>query len=197
MLRYYQNGEGSAPIQRAIMNMDKETGISIMKIIPRLDAGPILLKSKIKISKENNYKEVSNIMSNKASELILDAFNLVENNEANFIDQNETEATYAPKIEKSETKINWNDSADKIVAKINALNPNPGVGLILGSRFKIIKAKEVPANEKPGKILDDNFTIACSKNAIQILELKKEGKKIMTVQEFLKGNKVEAGIYIN
>ena len=185
---------GAAPIQRAIMNKDSETGISIMKIIPELDAGPVMLQERIKISQEISYQDLSLKMSTMGSKLILDAIELIENNKANFIEQRESEATYAKKIEKTESKINWNDNAANIIAKINALNPNPGSWFdLFGSRIKIIRAKEVNTTGQPGFILNENFTIACSKNAIQVLELQKEGKKKTTVQEFLRGNKLEIG----
>ena len=176
------------------MNKDSETGISIMKIIPELDAGPVMLQERIKISQEISYQDLSLKMSTMGSKLILDAIELIENNKANFIEQRKSEATYAKKIEKTESKINWNDNAANIIAKINALNPNPGSWFdLFGSRIKIIRAKEVNTTGQPGFILNENFTIACSKNAIQVLELQKEGKKKTTVQEFLRGNKLEIG----
>jgi len=185
---------GAAPIQRAIMNMDSETGISIMKIVSKLDAGPVMMRSKLKISTESNYQELCDQMSTLGAKLIIDSLDLIEKKEEKFISQNELEATYAKKIEKTESKINWKDKAKKIVAKINALYINPGCWFnLLGSRIKIIKAKEVVAEGEPGTILNNNFTIACSENAIQILELKKEGKKNMTTQEFLRGNKLKVG----
>ena len=189
---------GAAPIQRAIMNLDHETGVSIMKIVTELDAGPVLLQSKIKITKEINYKELSGQMSELGAKLILDTLKLIENKSANFTKQNESEATYAKKIEKTETKINWNDDAEKIIAKINAFCPNPGCWFELnGNRIKIIKAKKVMSKGIPGIILDDNLTIACSKNAIRIIELKKEGKQKMTADEFLRGNKIKTGQSLN
>ena len=189
---------GAAPIQRAIMNLDHETGVSIMKIVTELDAGPVLLQSKIKITKEINYKELSGQMSELGAKLILDTLKLIENKSANFTKQNESEATYAKKIEKTETKINWNDDAEKIIAKINAFCPNPGCWFELnGNRIKIIKAKKVMSKGIPGTILDDNLTIACSKNAIRIIELKKEGKQKMTADEFLRGNKIKTGQSLN
>ena len=189
---------GAAPIQRAIMNLDHETGVSIMKIVTQLDAGPVLLQSKIKITKETNYKELSDQMSELGAKLILDTLKLIENKRANFTEQNESEATYAKKIEKSETKISWNDDAEKIIAKINAFSPNPGCWFELnGSRVKIIKAKKLISEGIPGTILDDNLTIACSKNAIQIMEIKKEGKQKMTAEDFLRGNKIKTGQRLN
>tara|TARA_B100000963_G_scaffold290004_1_gene259667 strand:+ start:4601 stop:5521 length:921 start_codon:yes stop_codon:yes gene_type:complete len=186
---------GAAPIQRAIMNMDSETGISIMKIIPELDAGPVMLQERIKISQGITYEDLSKKMSLIGAKLILDSINLIKINKANFIEQKESGASYAKKINKKESKINWNEDASNIIAKINALNPYPGCWFeLLGSRIKIIKAKKVNITGQPGEILNENFTIACSKHAIQVLELQKEGKKKTTAQEFLRGNKIKIGI---
>ena len=189
---------GAAPIQRSIMNMDEETGISIMKIISKLDAGPVLTQSRIKMKREFTYEKVSKKLSELGAKLIIDTLKLIENNNFKLIEQNETEATYAKKIEKSEARINWNNNANKIIAKINALHPNPGSWFeYLGNRIKIIKAKEINKSGKPGLIIDDKFTIACSKNAIQILELKKEGKQKMSTSDFLRGNDIKIGHKIN
>ena len=186
---------GAAPIQRAIMNMEKETGVTIMKIVEKLDAGPVMLNSKIKLTKESNYTQVSQQMSDIGAKLIMEALNAIESGQANFVNQDENEATYAKKIDKIESKIDWREKADKIIAKINSLNPNPGCWFKLsGSRIKIIKAKEVKISGEPGLVLDDELTVACYKNAIQILELKKEGKKKILSKEFLKGNKLEKGL---
>jgi len=186
---------GAAPIQRAIMNMDHESGISIMKIVPKLDSGPVLLKSKIKIFQDTTYEELAKKMSKLGSKLILDALKLLEEKQAIFIEQDESEVSYAKKIQKSECKINWNKNANEVIAKINALNSNLGSWFeINGNRIKIIEAKEVKNKKgKPGILLDKNFTIACSNNAIQILKLKKEGKQQTTAEEFLRGTKIKIG----
>jgi len=189
---------GAAPIQRSIMNLDKETGISIMKIIPKLDAGPVMMKSKIKITKNSNFLSLSKELSELGADMILKSLELIEKNSENFIDQVEREATYAKKIDKKESKIEWNTEAKNIIAKINALYPNPGSWFqYKGSRLKIIKAVEVEKEGMPGEIIDKKFTIACSKNAIQILELQKEGKKSIDVSEYLKGNILETGINVS
>ena len=186
---------GAAPIQRAIMNMDHESGISIMKIVPKLDSGPVLLKSKIKIFQDTTYEELAKKMSKLGSKLILDALKLLEEKQAIFIEQDESEVSYAKKIQKSECKINWNKNANEVIAKINALNSNLGSWFeINGNRIKIIEAKEVKNKKgKPGILLDKNFTIACSNNAIQILKLKKEGKQQTTAEEFLRGTIIKIG----
>ena len=189
---------GAAPIQRAIINMDNETGISIMKIEPKLDSGPVLIQSKIKITQNMNYEELSDKMSKMGAKLILDALKLIEEDKLKFIKQNEEEVTYAKKIEKNEAKINWNEDADKIIAKINAFNPNPGCWFELnGSRVKIVRAKKVNNNGAPGTILDGKFIVGCSRNAVQILEIKKEGKQKMLVEEFIKGNSINIGQKLN
>ena len=185
---------GAAPIQRAIMNMDIETGISIMKIEPKLDTGPVMMQSKIKIDPYINCEELSKKMSMIGAKLILDALKLIDEDKAKFIPQNKSGVTYAKKILKHEAKINWDVDAKSIIAKINALHPNPGCWFDFdGSRIKIIKAKEVFAQGKPGEIINKNFTVGCSERAIQILELQKEGKRIVTTKEYLKGNTLEIG----
>ena len=178
---------GAAPIQRSIMNLDSKTGISIMKIVPKLDAGPVMMKSEIKISKDTNFQELSEKLSKLGAREILKSLRLIENNKAIFVEQDEMMSSYAKKIEKFETKINWRDKAKTILAKINALSPIPGAWFeYKNSRIKILKAQEIIANEISGKIINNDFTIACSENAIQVLELQKQGKKRMSVTDYLK-----------
>ena len=189
---------GAAPIQRAIINMDSETGVSIMKIIPKLDAGPVMLQGKIKISQEMSFEDLSRKMSEIAANLSLDSIKLIENNNVIFTEQKEFEATYAKKIQKNESRVNWNESAKKIIAKVNAFHPNPGCWFELSeTRIKIVKAIEVEKSGKVGTIVDNKMTIACSKNAVKILEIKKEGKKQMSVDDYLKGNKIRVGQKVN
>ncbi len=185
---------GAAPIQRAIMNMDKETGISIMKITHKLDAGPVMLKEKMIIEKNDNFSSLSKKLSILASKLILSSLNIVEKKTVNFIDQDETMVTYAKKINKEELKINWKDSARALVAKINGLSTSPGVWFKHNNvRIKIIKALENEKSGSNGEILDENLTVACGKNSIKILTVQKEGKNIMDTKEFLKGYKILKG----
>lgn len=189
---------GAAPIQRAIMNLDKSTGVSIMKISSELDAGPIMMKSKIDLKPDTNYLDLSSELSELGSKMILRSFELIEKKKEKFIPQNESDVTYAEKISKKESKINWNNKAKKIVAQINALNPNPGSWFKLNDfRVKLIKVKEVKVNGNPGEILKKDLTIACSENSVQVIELQKEGKKPMTVKEFIKGNEIKVGQNLN
>ena len=189
---------GAAPIQRAIMNMDKESGVSIMKIIPELDAGPVMKIVKTKISSETNSESLSSELSKLSCIALLESLKLIEAKKEKFINQDSTQATYAKKINKDESKIKWDNDAKKIIAKINALYPAPGSWFEMNKvRIKILKAVEVNKKGKPGEIIDKNFTIGCSKNAIQILKLQPEGKKSMNSSDFLLGHKLETGKILN
>ncbi len=189
---------GAAPIQRAIMNLDKETGVSIMRIVSKLDSGPVLMKEKIDISQGITFTELSEKMSILGSKMIIKSLDLIEKKKDKFVPQDEKKATYAKKIHKSETKINWNETAEKIVAKINAFQPNPGCWFeINGLRIKPIRVKELKKSGEPGVILSENLTVACAENAVQILELQKEGKQSMKAEEYLRGNKLQVGTNLN
>lgn len=189
---------GAAPIQRAIIEMDGETGISIMKIVDKLDAGPFMMQEKIKIGSKDNFASISNKLSTLGSKLILKSLKLIEEQNYSFIEQDEKKVTYAKKIEKSESKINWNVSSKKLIAKLNGLSPNPGVWFKHNnSRLKIIEATEVDQSGEVGKILDDQLTIACKEKAIKVLSIQKEGKKILSTKEFLIGHKIKKGEKLN
>ena len=107
---------GAAPIQRSIMNLDKETGISIMKIVSKLDAGPVMMKSKINLSKNDNYESVNKALSILGAKMIVESLKLIEQNRTKFVEQDESLASYAQKINKSEAEINWNQKAKKILS---------------------------------------------------------------------------------
>ena len=186
---------GAAPIQRAIMNCDKETGISYMKIEEDLDSGPYMFQVKTLINEDTNYKQLNEKLSNIGAKSIIKCLNLIFDNKAKFINQDNSKVTYAEKIKKSEAKIIWSETANKIVAKINGLNPFPGAWFEYeNSRFKIIKAKMIKENsEVPGKVLNDKLLVSCGENAIKILEIQKEGKSILKIDDFLSGNKIPIG----
>ena len=185
---------GAAPIQRSIMEMDTETGVSIMKIIPKLDAGPFMLQEKISINEGDNFSLLSKKLSEIGANLIIDALNLFKKNEVNFVSQDEKNVTYAKKINKREAKINWNKSAKKIIAEINGLNPFPGAWLKhKDNRIKIIEAEKSEKTGSPGEVLSDDLIIGCSENSIKVKLIQKEGKKVLTCNEFLKGYNIKKG----
>ena len=185
---------GAAPIQRSIMEMDEETGISIMKIIPELDAGPYMIQEKIKIEKSDNFKSLSDKLAILGSSLTIKALDLIENNTFTYKEQNNATATYAKKVDKKEPEIKWSLPAKNLIAIINGLSPYPGVWFKHQDvRIKILKAKEIEQSGEIGEILDNNLTVACKENAIQILSVQKAGKKILNTKEFLSGYSIKKG----
>ena len=116
-----------------------------------------------------------------------------------FKDQNHKEATYASKIEKSEGKIDWNDSAEKIIGKINGLYPNPGVWFIYnGERYKILKAEISNGIGKAGTVLNDHLEVSCNNNkSIKILEIQRQGKRQQKINEFMLGSQIKKGSILN
>ena len=189
---------GAAPIQRAIMNLDDETGISIMKINEELDSGPISNIYKIKLSQNINASEVSEKLSLLAAEKILDNIDDILEDKSKFIDQNHKEATYAKKVEKIEGKINWNEGATNILAKINGLFPIPGAFFIFnGERYKILKAEIGNGIGTAGEVLTNKLEVACGKNqSIKIIEIQRQGKRPQKIEEFMLGSLIKKGLVI-
>ncbi len=189
---------GAAPIQRAIINLDKLTGISIMKINENLDSGPVCNSYKVDILNNENAEEISNKLSSLAAEKILENLDDIFGNKANFIEQDHSQATYAKKINKLEGKINWNEKSMAIIGKINGLYPNPGAWFIFkGERYKILKAIISEKEGEPGIVLDDYLEIACNDKSIKILEIQREGKRQQKIEEFVLGSKIKKGSNLN
>jgi len=189
---------GAAPIQRAIMNLDKETGISIMKIGEQLDTGPICNVYKINIENNLNAEDVSEKLSSLAAEKILDNIDNIYENKANFVEQDHSLATYASKIQKIEGQINWKENAKIIIGKINGLYPAPGAYFMFnGERYKILKAEIGQAQGKPGEVLSDYLEISCGdKKSIKIKEIQRQGKMPQSIGEFVLGTKIKKGSFL-
>ena len=189
---------GAAPIQRAIMNLDKQTGISIMKIDEKLDTGPVCNFYKLDIKHNDNAETISDRLSALAAENFLDNIDEILENKIGFKEQAHEEATYANKIEKAEGKIDWNNSAESIIGKINGLYSNPGAWFIYnGERYKILKAEIGNATGKIGLVLDDYLEISCSDKSIKILEIQREGKRPQNIKEFMLGSQIKKGSNLN
>ena len=189
---------GAAPIQRSIMNLDNETGISIMKLTEELDSGPVSKIYKIKLNKNDNALEISEKLSLLAAEKILDDIDEILDDKAKFFEQDNSKATYAKKIDKSEGKINWNDGALNILSKINGLFPVPGAFFNFnGERYKILKAEIGNGLGEIGEVLTDKLEIACGNNqSIKILEIQRQGKKSQKIGEFMLGSQIKKGSFI-
>ena len=186
---------GAAPIQRSIMNLDQETGISIMRIAEKLDTGPVCNNYKIQLNENLNALEISEKLSNLAAEKILDNVDDILEDKANFVEQDHLNATYASKIQKTEGQINWDENAEKIIGKINGLYPSPGAFFIFnGERYKILKAQIARAQGNPGLVLSDNLEIACGNNqSIIIKEIQRQGKRPQNIGEFIQGSQIKKG----
>ena len=188
------NWRGAAPIQRSLMNSEKKTGISIMKITEELDAGPICDSYTLDILENENFESLSERLSLLAAEKILDKIDDIFLDKAIFKDQDHKKATYAEKINKSESKISWNDSALKIIGKINGLYPFPGAFFLYkGERYKILKAQLSNTKGNPGLVLNDNFEIGCAENSVRVLEIQREGKRAQKIEEFILGTQIKKG----
>ena len=189
---------GAAPIQRSIINSDKITGVSIMKINRGLDAGPVCNIYKVQINETDNSISLATKLSDIAASYINQNINLIVSNKVKFLEQDHKMSTYAKKINKSEGKINWNDNAKYIEAKIRALYPSPGIWFNFeNERYKILKAKLSLKSGKPGLVLDDNLTIGCGISSLEILDLQRQGKKPQKKIDFLLGSKIKKGVILD
>jgi len=190
---------GAAPIQRSIMNLEDETGISIMKINEKLDSGPVGNLYKIKISPNNNTQEVSEKLSLLAAEKILDNVDDILEDKVKFFEQDHSKATYAEKINKTEGQIIWSKEASNIIGKINGLFPIPGAFFNFGGeRYKVLKAELGNNIGKAGEVLSDQLEVACGDNkSIKILEIQREGKRPQKINEFMLGSRIKKGSLIS
>ena len=185
---------GAAPIQRSIMNSDKETGISIMKISEKLDAGPICNSYNLDLLKNENAESLSNRLSLLAAEKISDDIDAILQDKAVFKPQDDSKATYANKVLKSEGKINWSNSVENILGKINGLYSNSGAWFIYkGERYKILGAENSNKKGIAGNVLSDSLEIACLEGSIKIIEIQREGKRPQKINEFILGSKIKKG----
>ena len=189
---------GAAPIQRSIMNLDEETGVSVMKIAEQLDTGPVCNTYRIDLENNLNASDVADKLSLMAAEKILGNIDDILENNANFVEQDHFKATYAPKIKKAEGEINWRDNAKNINGKINGLYPVPGAFFIYkGERYKILKAEIGNSIGDPGEIVSDYLEIACGdKRSIIIKEIQRQGKRPQNIGEFMLGSQIKKGAVI-
>ena len=189
------NWRGAAPIQRSIMNLDKETGFSIMKIEEQLDTGPVSNIYKINLENNLNAHDVAQALSSLAAEKISNNIDDILEDRAKFIEQDHLKATYASKVEKVEGKIDWNDNAKKIIGKINGLYPTPGAFFIFkGERYKILKAEIGSGAGNPGDVISDYLEVVCgNKQSIKINEIQRQGKKPQNIGEFMLGSQIKKG----
>lgn len=179
---------GAAPIQRAIEAGDNESGITIMKVVEKLDAGDMLLKGSVPITAETTGETLHDAMAGLGAELIVKALDNWQNLHAE--PQDERLVTYAAKIDKSESRLDFSMPAEVLERKIRAFNPYPAVYFEYGGeRYKILRAKVVDESGEAGAILDGagRLVIACGDKALEVTEIQRQGKKKMPTEELLRG----------
>jgi methionyl-tRNA formyltransferase len=187
---------GAAPIQRSLMNKDKFTGISIMKIEKELDSGPVLLTKSLPINIYSKHGDVEKKLSEIGSNLIIEAIQKINNDpDCEFEEQDHNLKSYAKKITKEDEEIIWNIDAETVIAKIHALTPFPGCYFYNNSdKLKIFECKlSDKKSKKPGHVVVENGSlfIACKDKYIEILEIQKPGKNRQKIKEFIKGYKFD------
>lgn len=195
---------GAAPMQRAIMDGEKETGVTIMYMDEGLDTGDIILQESFPIDKNDNFETIHDKSAEIGGNLMLKALAEIENGTATRTKQNEALASYAKKIEKSEAKIDLTKSAEVLDPIIRGLTPIPGAYLMQnGKMLKISSAEAVTGKGSLGEVIatDDkgegSFTVACGEGALKISRVKPEGKGVMTAGDFIRGRKISKGDILN
>jgi methionyl-tRNA formyltransferase len=189
---------GAAPIQRAIMAGDRETGVMVMRMEEGLDTGPIGLTGKIAIDPEMTAGELHDRLSMLGAELIVPALDKLADGTLTFTPQAEDGVIYAQKIDKAEARIDWTKPAHELHDLIRGLSPFPGAFFEadLGKgpeRIKVLRAVFVDANGTPGTVIDDALTIACGDGALRLVTIQRAGKAPMSAVDFLRGTKIAAG----
>lgn len=176
---------GAAPIHRAIMAGDAETGLCIMQMEAGLDTGPVLLRATTPIGATETTGALHDRLSEMGARLILEALDRLDTLPPE--PQPEAGVTYAAKIDKAEARIDWTRPAADLVRQVNGLSPFPGAWCLAGEeRLKLLRAAPAAGSGTPGQVLD-GFTVACGSGALEVLEAQREGKRPMPATEVLKG----------
>ena len=192
---------GAAPIQWSIINGEEKTGVTIMYMEKGLDTGDMILKEEFAIEKTDTYKTLHDKMSVIGANTLIKAIDLIENNKANPIKQNDDEATYAPMITKQMGHINWDNTSKDIINLIRGINPSPMAYTIYKDEvFKILWAEEISGyNGSIGEIADilkDGFVVKTKDSAIIIKEMQAKGGKKMNTSDYLRGHSIEKNIIL-
>jgi methionyl-tRNA formyltransferase len=186
---------GAAPINRAIMAGDAESGVMVMKMDVGLDTGDIALGESVGITDETTEVSLRSYLAGAGAKLMRQAMGSLEGGTLQFTPQPSEGVTYAAKIDKAEARIDWNRPAREVLRHIHGLSPFPGAWCEMplegaAQRMKILLCEMASGSGEPGAVLDDRLTIACAQGAVRILELQRAGKQPMTAEEFLRGTPV-------
>jgi methionyl-tRNA formyltransferase len=189
---------GAAPINRAVMAGDSETGVMVMKMDQGLDTGDVAMAERLTITDAMTAADVHDALARLGGDLMVRAMGALERGKLQLTKQSDQGVTYAAKIEKAEARIGWNKPARAVLRHTHGLSPFPGAWCeipIEGEqvRVKLLRCAVVEGSGTPGEVLDDHLTVACGEGALRILELQRAGKAPMKTEEFLRGTPLKAG----
>ncbi len=193
---------GAAPINRAIMAGDAETGAAIMRVTEGLDAGPVCLVERVEIGPDMTAGELHDTLSPLGAEAMVKALAALEDGSLDCRAQDDEVATYAPKLDNKEARIDWRLPASDVHDRIRGLSPYPGAWFEIAlsgkrERIKVLSAMLAEGQGVPGTLLDDHLTIACSEGAVRLIRIQRAGKKPMSVQAFLNGVTLKSGTVLD
>jgi methionyl-tRNA formyltransferase len=189
---------GAAPINRAIMEGDAETGVMVMKMDVGLDTGDIAMAERVAIADQMTAADLHDRLSRLGADLAVRAMAALERSQLQLAKQPSEGVTYAAKIDKAEARIDWNRPSRAVLRHIHGLSPFPGAWSEVSlegapARVKILRCAQAGGSGAPGEVLDDHLTIACADGAIRIIKLQRAGKALMKAAEFLRGVPLKAG----
>ena len=178
---------GAAPIQRAVMAGDCETGVMVMQMDEGLDTGPVLMAEKVRIGRRTS-GDLTGELSRLGADLMVRALGALERGGVTPQPQGTDGVTYAKKITKDEARIDWSKSANEVDCLIRGLAPSPGAFTeVKGERLKVLCAMPVTDHGAPGEVITDDLTVACGDGALKLLKVQRAGKGVMEARELLKG----------
>ena len=183
---------GAAPIQRAIMAGDRETGVMVMRMEEGLDTGPVAMAERVPISPDSTAGDLHDTLARLGADLMLRALAALEKDALQLSPQAEDGVTYAKKIDKSETRIDWAKPWQQVHNHCRGLSPFPGAWFEVSEvgRVKVLRTTKGDGTGKPGKVLDDRLSVACGEGAIRLLELQRAGRQPMRTEQFLRGTPI-------
>ncbi|MBB1090379.1 methionyl-tRNA formyltransferase [Rhodopseudomonas palustris] len=192
---------GAAPLNRAIMAGDAESGVMVMKMDAGLDTGDVAMAERIAITDAMTVTDLHDSLARLGADLMVRAMAALERDQLQLTRQSEHGVTYAAKIDKAEARIDFARPAQAVLRHIHGLSPFPGAWCELpidgeAVRVKILRCASATGGGAPGQVLDDRLTIACQDGAIQVLQLQRAGKQPMQADEFLRGTPIAAGAVI-
>ena len=189
---------GAAPIQRAIMAGDRETGVAVMKMEAGLDTGPVALEARVPIGPDTTAGELHDELARHGAKLMVVALAALERGTLQLTTQPSDGVTYATKIEKTETRIDWTKPWQQVHDHCRGLSPFPGAWFEMADigRVKVLRSTRGTGSGKPGQVLDEQLTVACGEGGVRLVELQRAGRQPMRTEEFLRGTPVARGLVL-